>query len=397
VICVVLLAACALVPHGGATDIAASQAASAVQSSAGGDSITPAMRIDRAAILAVDPQRLPHASDDTWKDFDIAKFEDAIVLDRIARAREAIVRADFALALGELHEILRRAPDFPPALHMSGVLYYRLQRYGDSAHMLARYVEIAPERVGETRMLGHDLYSLGRYDEAQAHYERVLAKAPHDFEALRGLALSLWRLGDGAGALVKLGRVTELAPRNDEAWSWKASIAFDLGDLKIARESAERALSFDAHEPRTWFTLARILEEEGQTEAAATARSRFEALSQSVARVRNAETRLLLDPDDAQRFVAWLDACVAHGAPGAIRVALQRLSLAPRLLENVSVSRAELDACRALRDLDRGAATARTLELRASDDQRAWRALHDWFESIGDAAGAARARARLVR
>jgi tetratricopeptide (TPR) repeat protein len=352
-------------------------------------------RVDRSAFLHRDPARLPRAAPDAWKGFDVAKFSEREVLEPIARARDAILRSDFLAALGELLDVLEKRPDFPPALHMGGVLYYRLQRYGDSATLLARYLEVAPERVGDTRVLGHDLYTLGRYAEARAHYERVLARAPKDVEALRGLALSLWRAGDAEAALAQLARALELAPRNDDLWSWKAAIAFDTGDDKSAREAAERAIGIDPFEARTWFTLARILDESGEEAPARSARARFEALSRTSAAVRHAEARLLLEPDSPARMSAWLEALTAHGAPLPIRQGLQRLTLTPRVARDPGVLRAELQACRALSDEERGRAAARDLEAVAGEDERSWRALLAWFEEYGDGDGARRARSHL--
>lgn len=351
--------------------------------------------IDRAAILARDPRALPRAEKDTWRNFEFARYGDEPVKSQIARAKDAILGGDFVGALSELLAVLEARPDFPPALHMTGILYWRLQRYGDSAAMLERYVDVAPERIGETRVLGHDLYTLGLYAEARAHYERVLEKVPGDVEALRGLALTLWRSGDTDAALARLARGLEIAPGNADLWSWKAAIAFDAGENEAAREAAERALSIDAFEARTWFTLARVLDETGREPAAAAARARFEALSRSASAVRRAEARLLVDPKAPALIADWLDARVAHGAPGPLRAALQQISRYPELRRDPVVVRAELDACRLLADRERGGAAAVALEKAAGEDARAWRSLLAWFETVGDSTGAARAGAHL--
>lgn len=356
-----------------------------------------ARAVNRVAILARDPRAFARAPEGAWRNFDMAQFRDDAVVQSVLRARDDILRGDLVAALGELHGILAVRLDFPPALHMSGVIYFRLQRYGDSAEMMRRYVEVAPERLGDTRVLGHDLYTLGRYGEALAHYERVLERAPNDAEAWRGSALAAWRLGEPKDALARLDKAIALAPKNDEFRSWKAAILFDEGELDAAKAAAESAIALDSYEPRTWFTLARVLEESGENAGATTARARFARLAATAAAVRAAETRLVLEPDVPARVADWIDACTAFGAPGPLRGALQRVSQWPLVLEDAQVLRAELEACRVLRDPERGGAAARALESRAGDDLRCWSALAAWYESIVDEAGLARARSRLER
>jgi hypothetical protein len=80
-----------------------------------------------------------------------------------------------------------------------------------------------------------------------------------------------------------------------------------------------------------------------------------------------------------------------------VRGALQRVAQNPRVAQAPGVLRPELDACRLLRDEDRGRAAARELERVAGDDAPAWRSLLAWYEAVNDAAGVERARAHGAR
>ncbi|MBL8858211.1 MAG: tetratricopeptide repeat protein [Planctomycetes bacterium] len=352
--------------------------------------------LDRDAVLRRDPRALPHAAAGKWAGFDVAAYENAEVSARLESVSRDILRSDHVAALNGLFALAEAEPDFPPALHMLGVLYFRLQRYGDSAYMLERYVALVPNRVGDTRVLGHDLYTLGRYEEAREHYAKVLAHAPADVEAQRGMALTLWRLGEFDAALALLNVAIERAPTNDELWSWKATIAFDAGETQAARTAAERALELDAFEPRTWYALARILDELGEAEPAAAARARFERLAAASTAVRHAEARLLFAPDQAELLARWMDTLLALGHPGRVRAALRRIEDS-RAAGTLPGRSARLVARVALGRAGEAAELARELERDAGDDRRAWIALLRWFEARDDATGVARAQGRLGR
>jgi tetratricopeptide (TPR) repeat protein len=356
-----------------------------------GDHVT-VLVMSRDEAQRLDPAKLPHAPEGRWKDFDPASIKDRHTVALLDTAGRNIRLGDFPGALGALLTLLRSEPDFPPALHMSAVVYYRLQRYGDSAVQMQRYLEIAPQRVGDTRVLGHDLYTLGRYTEARAHYDKVLAASPDDVEARRGLALTLWRLGDAPKAVNELDVVLARAPDNDEAWGWKAQILFDQGDDDAALAAAQRARELDPTDPRTWYLLSRIHAEQGRDEESTRAQARFTELSGLVQELRAAERRYLERPYEIARAVAVLDLQLRLGDPRRIRTGLDQLRGWGS--EACVARRAVLEALVRLGRAQEALSEARTLRECAGDDADAWRVLESYFTAIGDPVNAARAADR---
>lgn len=357
------------------------------------DDFVSVSRMSVVEALLVDPNRLARAAPGAWKDFDPARITDRASIALLDMARRDILRGNFHGALCSTLTLLRRQPDFPPALHMSGILYYRLQRYGDSAVTLRRYLEVAPTRVGDTRVLGHDLYTLGRYGEARAHYELVLAAAPDDVEARRGLALSVWRAGDAARALSELDAVLAREPRNDEAWGWKAQILFDAGDDVAALEAARRASELDPSDPRTWFLLARLHAEAGRDEEAASAEARFAELSAKVQALRVAERALLQSPDDVARAVDVLECQRRLGDRRRLSAGLEQLRAFGS--DACAVHRATLDALLDLGRAAEGAPVAKALRRCVREELDGWRALARYYAVAGDATDAAYAAERV--
>lgn len=356
-------------------------------------------------LLRRDPRRLPRSLPGAWSGFDPARLTEETLPAEIGTVTRAIVAGDMPGALAGLYALLDRVHEFPPALHMMGIVYFRLQRYGDSAVLLARYVELVPARVGDTRVLGHDLYTLGFYEQARAHYERVVAVAAQDAEAWRGLALSTWRLGEASKALELLERVIELEQqsgpepsgdsRKGEAWAWKAQILFDEGRNEDALAAAKRACAEDAFESRAWFVMGQALGEMGRAEEADAARARFHVLVSAAQEVRALEGRLLYQPRD----VGLIDGLVAvHARTGNAARARAWLSrLVKQRPDDVTLRVRALDVLDRLDDRNGAQVAARELEARASDELPAWERLADFYAKSGDAEGASRAQATLRR
>lgn len=338
----------------------------------------------RRAILARDPASLPRAAEGRWKDFDPRTLTPEAAPPEFLAAREALAAGDVPAALGRLHATLEREPDFPPALHQCGVLYFQLQRYGDARACFERYLAVAPARVAETRGLAHALYSLGRYAEARAHYERVLAAAPKDVETRRGLALSKYRLGDVDGALVDLTLVLERDPRHADAWTWKAQMLLDLDETEDALAAAEKARDLAPWSPRPWFALATALTDLGRDAEARTAQARFALLSRADQEIRRLEAHLELDPGDAPSRHELARALAEVGNRPALREQLGRL-VAERP-GDVPVRILALDLFDRAGDVEAGAVAARELARAGEDSVAAWKRLEVWYAARRDRA-----------
>lgn len=338
----------------------------------------------RAVALARDPRTLVRAPEGRWKDFDPRRMSAADLPPGMAAAREALLAGDLPLAAAELYDALAAEPGFPPALHQLGVVYFRLQRYGDASVVLERFLSEAPHRVGDTRVLGHAYYSLGEYERARAHYERVLAVAPQEVEALRGLALSRLRLGEPERALELLRKVTELEPAHAEAWAWIAQVEFDLERTEEALAACERARDLDPYEPRPWFLLARILHELGRADEAAIAEARHGELAAAVQEIRSVEGKLEYAPWDASLWTRLVVLRRSIGDLAGLQRAIARLAAVRP--DDVPSRILALDCLEALGAADAAQRAAAALAEVGAEDADAWKRLEVYHARRGDRA-----------
>lgn len=330
----------------------------------------------------LDPRTLPRGEVSRWKDFDPAKLDKATLPPGMEDVQRALRAQDYPVALTTLHRVLQQTPDFPPAWHQLGVLYFRLQRYGDAVVCMERYLELMPARVGDTRVLAHGYYSLGDYARAKAHYERVLAQNPKEVEALRGHALSCMRLGELERALSELDTVLALDPRHEDAATWRASLLYDLERLDDARTAVLAARDLDPYQPKPWYLLARIEGDLGNEKEAREAQRRFEELAALTQELRAVENRLLYRPTD---LALLQGACVLQrraGNQSKLREALARLFRA--YPESVELRLFGLDLSMALGDESAGRMLAEKLSQMAPDDLRTWERLEQFYAAIKD-------------
>jgi len=341
-----------------------------------------ALLLAQVPATELDPRLLPRGDGARWKDFDPAKLERTALPAGMEEVQRALLAQDYPRALAALHAVLRQTEDFPPAWHQLGVLYFRLQRYGDAVVCLERYLELVPQRVGDTRVLAHGYYSLGEYARAKAHYERVLERNPKELEALRGHALACMRLGESERALAELDAVLALDPRHADAATWRASLLYDLERLDDALAAATLARDLDALQPKPWFLLARIQGDRGEDKAAEEAQRRFEELSVISQELRAVENRLLYRPGDR---LLLRSACELHRRAGnrtQLRESLARLFRSDPSSVELRLYGLELTA--GLGDEAAARLLAEQLAQLAPEDALVWERLEQFYASIKD-------------
>ena len=347
----------------------------------------------RLGTLRRDPSSLPRAPADRWKDFEKDPSKPPTVPAAMRDAVVALRERDLPRALMQLYDALDAEPDYPPALYEMGVVYFRLQRYGDAAAVLERFVAHVPERVGDTRVLGHCYYSLGDYAKAEKHYERVLAASPDAIEALRGLALTRMRLGDAKKCLELLDRVLALDPRHAEAWTWRAQVLYDQERSEDALAAAERARDLVPWQPRPWFLLGRILGDLGRDEDAAKAEARCRELSLADQEIRSLDNRLEYQPDDAALLVRLVELRRTTGnVPGARQALARLVKTKPADIELRILA---LDVLEGMGDVEGAKLAARAIEQQGPSERKAWERLERFYGRIKDSAGEARAAAKV--
>ena len=134
---------------------------------------------DRAPVLDRSPAEWAHADEDRWADWEPAQSEPPRESARgaLSRALEAVERRDLTAALEGWFALLEAEPDYPPALYQAGVVYFRLRRYSDAATAFERYLQVAPERVGDTRALARRFHNLWACTHAMVNDPKVRACA----------------------------------------------------------------------------------------------------------------------------------------------------------------------------------------------------------------------------
>lgn len=327
----------------------------------------------RHPILSRSPSEWPRTGAERWKGWAPGAEPPAEVREPVAAVGRAYAAGDLPGALEAIFRLFEIEPDYPPALHQAGVVYFKLRRYSDSIQAFERYLAVAPERVADTRALGHGYYTLGQYERAKAHYERVLACEPESVETLRGYALAHMRLGDAKRALELLAKVVELDPTHANAHAWTAQILFDEERVEEAAEAVARARELDPYEARGWFLTSQILFDLGRDEEAEAARARFELLNRVAQEARGHEARLLYEPRQPELLARLTELHRTTGNLPEVRRALLRwLMLAP---DDVPLRIHVLDVLTEMGDRRGAAAAAEALEVVGAEDVDAWRRL----------------------
>lgn len=251
--------------------------------------------IQLADLLSILPTAEAGSWDGRWQDQSL--WPDGAA-ESYADLAQAFVAEDFPLSQSRAYALLSVHVELPPALHILGLTLFRLRRYTDAAYVFERFLAHAPGQVTETRVLGHSYYSVGRYEEAHEHYRRILAVAPDSLESTFGLALTQMRRGQFASGMGLIESVLERQPAHADAAYWRARLSFDeeLAEWKEVQAACRVALDLAPTDPRVWFLSAEIAHEQGDVEAAASARSRFEWLESKHGLVRSLQRRLLFEP-----------------------------------------------------------------------------------------------------
>lgn len=341
------------------------------------------------------PTEWPRAEEGTWNDWDPEESGPPTEAARgpLRRALESVERGDMVSALGAWYDLLEAEPDYPPALYQAGVVYFRMRRYSDAAFAFERFLSVAPQRIADTRALGHCHYSLGRYAEAAAHYEEVLSAG--ETPGVRfGLGLARLRLGEEAAALAHLERVIELNPRHQEAHTWLAQLHFDAGRVEAARSLLERSQQLSPFAPRPCFLLARVLVELGEEEEADKAHARFKSLERTAQEVRTLEGRLLYRPNQPSLHARIVELHVTIKNMAGTRRALQRWGAFDP--DGVGPKLAALAAWELMKRPEEAESAAASLAVVAGDSVDAWAALARYYRATRDRVNQVRAEQRWL-
>jgi tetratricopeptide (TPR) repeat protein len=166
---------------------------------------------------------------------------DALELAGLHEEVQALLgQGKYADARQRAETVLRRRPDFPPALNNIAQTYFAEGALDQAIATSRRVLEIDTENVHALSNLTRDLYLTGRDHEARAYAERLKAAPPVGFDVWTKKAEALAYFGDDQ-ALLDLWQAFQASMRPEERPASPiflhlvAVAAFRLGREKEAR------------------------------------------------------------------------------------------------------------------------------------------------------------------
>jgi tetratricopeptide (TPR) repeat protein/serine/threonine protein kinase len=241
---------------------------------------------DFTSVIAVDPQAVDCyvnraiLNGGFIRDLDAAIFDWEQVLSlrpgdadaRCALGSIYLVRRQYALALRELDDALKRRPEFPEALGSKAQIYLWQGKAQDALNVLNPLVQKLPPGTEDWLNIRGDIYRvLGRLDEAAADYRRLIQLKPklaELCEAYVSLALVYSKQGKPDQARQCLDQLVKANPQALEVYVRRGRFLRDQGLLDEARKDAEQAARCDAKSVLPALLHASITAASGDPDAA---------------------------------------------------------------------------------------------------------------------------------
>ena len=152
------------------------------------------------------------------------------IYDKLEQAWALFNQGQLDIAESLCREVLLRDPQAPAALHLLGLIRFRMQRYEEARDLLEFAVHHAPQSAALHNNLGNALRACGDWTGALSSYRSALLLAPEMLQAHNNLGLVKQRLGDGRGALAAFCTALDLAPEFPEARINRGISLRKLGD-----------------------------------------------------------------------------------------------------------------------------------------------------------------------
>ena len=144
----------------------------------------------------------------------------AVSLDEAVSIAIRLQQSDQWVAAGEMYRsILEAAPDYPDAVHYSGVLAHQEGRSGQALALIRRSLELAPDRADWHSNLGIVLRDRLELDEAVAACQRAIALDPNHANAHNNLGVLLRAQGRVVEAEAAYRAAIRVSPEHSDAYT----------------------------------------------------------------------------------------------------------------------------------------------------------------------------------
>ena len=163
------------------------------------------------------------------------------------------------LAAGICRDILTSNPRHTAALHLLGVLHFKMRQWAEAADFLNDATMVEPDNGEIHFVLGAALAALDDLPGAAGAYARVTHLTPDNAEAHSRLGLTLHGLERVEEAEASFSRALEINPHTTAALSGMAAIYHDRDQLDAAEDCLRRALAINPSQPQASYNLGNVL------------------------------------------------------------------------------------------------------------------------------------------
>ena len=218
------------------------------------------MRTDPEAWGWGSPGELPTPTDDVSRaDPALARQLRAAARDpTLLRAAAALNRNDIPVAESLLRGHLKQNPMDVAAIRMFAEVAARLERYQDSANLLARCLELAPAFLPARRNYGLVLHRMNRHEEALAQAQALLGHDPRDMGARNLEAAALCGIGRYEEAIGLYAGVLTDFPPQARVWLNYGHALKTVGRQGECIAAYRKSLEYEPGLGAAYFSLANL-------------------------------------------------------------------------------------------------------------------------------------------
>jgi tetratricopeptide (TPR) repeat protein len=186
----------------------------------------------------------------------------------VARAADRLARGDWAGAVADCGEALKRDPQNVDAFLIRADAR-REQGYADRA--LAdchRALQVRPDDFRPYVLRGQIRVAQEKLDLAEQDFDQALAIDPRNADLYVRRAQVRGAKGDTGGALADCNQALEIDPRNGEAFRTRAAARWEQGDLNGGIRDCDEALQLDANDASAYLLRGNIRQMQGDQDGA---------------------------------------------------------------------------------------------------------------------------------